>query len=56
MVLTSEAQGATNFSPTINKDGRYTGSDSDNSRYNYDVKHFRQNIKFSQYYDTQGQL
>ena len=50
----TSAQGATNFSPTITKDGRYTGSDSDNSRYNYDVKHFRQNIKFSQYYDTQA--
>ena len=48
----TSAQGATNFSPTITKDGRYTGSDTDSSRYNAPVKYFKQNMKFSQYYDT----
>ena len=50
----TSAQGATNFSPTITKDGRYTGSDLDASRYNAPVKYYKQNMKFSHYYDTQA--
>ena len=50
----TSAQGATNFSPTITKDGRYTGSDTDASRYNAPVKYYKQNMKFSHYYDTQA--
>ena len=48
----TSAQGSTNFAPTITKDGRYTGSDTDSSRYNVPVLRFKQNMKFSNYYDT----